>query len=152
MKKGGEWIQDAIKSPGSLRKELHTPKGKNIPEKKLESAAKAPGKLGKRARMAETLKELHKRHGGECDEKMAKGGECKTEKMAAGGAAKERKGFPNTNKPPKKLAKGGEVSGKAGARKGIARKGARFQGTFATGGKVRGCGAATKGCNFSGIY
>jgi hypothetical protein len=45
--------------------------------------------------------------------------------MAAGGAAKQRKGFPDTNPIPKRLAKGG---------------------------KVRGCGAATKGCTFSGIY
>jgi hypothetical protein len=47
--------------------------------------------------------------------------------MAAGGAAKQRRGFPNTNPPPGKK-------------------------KMAEGGRVRGCGAATKGCTFSGIY
>jgi len=51
------------------------------------------------------------------------GGTC--DKMAAGGVAKVRKGFPKTNAKPKKMA---------------------------TGGAVRGCGAATKGKGFSGIY
>jgi len=50
------WIQDAIKKPGSLRKALGAKAGKPIPEKKLAAAAKKPGKLGKRARLAETLK------------------------------------------------------------------------------------------------
>ena len=56
--------------------------------------------------------------------RKAKGGKC--EKMAAGGAMKVRRGFPNVNAAPKKK--------------------------FAEGGKVRGCGAATKGTKFSGIY
>jgi hypothetical protein len=62
--------------------------------------------------------------------RKSKGGECKTDKMAVGGAAKsggagkQRKGFPKTL-APKRLAEGG---------------------------KVRGCGAATKGCTFSGVY
>ncbi len=51
-----KWIQNAIKKPGSLRKELGVKEGKKIPEKKLESAAKKPGKEGKRARLAETLR------------------------------------------------------------------------------------------------
>jgi len=54
------WIQDAIKKPGSLRKTLGTKAGKPIPENKLAAAAKKPGKLGKRARLAETLKGLKK--------------------------------------------------------------------------------------------
>lgn len=54
------WIQGAIKKPGSLRKALHTPKGKDIPAAKLAKAAKAPGKLGRRARLAQTLKKMHK--------------------------------------------------------------------------------------------
>ena len=54
-KKGG-WIKDAIKKPGSLRKELGVKAGEKIPAKKLAKAAKASGKLGKRARLAETLK------------------------------------------------------------------------------------------------
>jgi len=51
-----KWIQKAIKHPGALREKLHVPEGKNIPAKKLEKAAKAPGKLGKQARLAKTLR------------------------------------------------------------------------------------------------
>lgn len=54
------WIAGAIKKPGSLRKELGVKKGEKIPEKKLEAAAKKPGKEGKRARLAETLKGMKK--------------------------------------------------------------------------------------------
>jgi len=55
-----KWIQGAIKKPGALHKELGVPKGEKIPEKKLEAAAKKPGKEGKRARLAETLKGFKK--------------------------------------------------------------------------------------------
>lgn len=55
--KGG-WIKNAIKNPGALRKELGVKEGEKIPAKKLAKAAKAPGKLGKRARLAETLSKL----------------------------------------------------------------------------------------------
>jgi hypothetical protein len=58
---------------------------------------------------------------------MNKGGKMACDKMAAGGVAKVRKGFPNTNKAPGKK-------------------------KFAKGGSVRGCGAAKRGCSFSGIY
>lgn len=58
MKKN--WIQDAIKKPGALRAALGVKEGKNIPAKKLEKAAKAPGKMGQRARLAQTLKKLGK--------------------------------------------------------------------------------------------
>ena len=54
------WIQGAIKHKGALRKELGAKKGKPIPEKKLVAAAKKGGKLGQRARLAETLKKMHK--------------------------------------------------------------------------------------------
>jgi hypothetical protein len=54
------WIAGAIKKPGALRSELGVPKGKTIPEAKLAKAAKAPGKLGQRARLAETLKGMKK--------------------------------------------------------------------------------------------
>lgn len=57
--KGG-WIQDAIKKPGALHKEMGIPAGKKIPSSKLAAAAKKPGKLGKRARLAETLKGFKK--------------------------------------------------------------------------------------------
>jgi len=55
-----KWIQGAIKNKGALHKELGVPQGKKIPEKKLEAAAKKPGKEGKRARLAETLKGFKK--------------------------------------------------------------------------------------------
>jgi hypothetical protein len=50
------WIAGAIKKPGALRKQLGAKPGKPIPAAKLAKAAKAPGKLGQRARLAETLK------------------------------------------------------------------------------------------------
>ena len=53
-----KFIQEAIKKPGALRKSLHIKKGATIPEAKLEKAASKPGKLGQRARFAETLKKL----------------------------------------------------------------------------------------------
>jgi hypothetical protein len=55
-----KWIQGAIKKPGALHKELGVPEGKKIPAKKLEKAAKAGGKLGQRARLAETLKKMNR--------------------------------------------------------------------------------------------
>ena len=55
-----KWIQKAIKKPGALHKELGVPQGKKIPAAKLAAAAKKPGKVGKRARLAETLKGLKK--------------------------------------------------------------------------------------------
>ena len=54
-----KFIQGAIKKPGALHKELGVPMGKKIPAKKLEKASHASGKLGHRARLAETLSKLH---------------------------------------------------------------------------------------------
>lgn len=51
-----KWIQKAIKKPGALHKALGVPADKKIPAKKLDAAAKKPGKLGQRARLAKTLK------------------------------------------------------------------------------------------------
>lgn len=60
-KEGGKkWIQSAVKKPGALHKQLGVPQGEKIPEKKLESAEKKGGKLGQRARLAETLKGFRK--------------------------------------------------------------------------------------------
>ena len=53
------WIAGAIKHPGALHRELGVPQGQKIPAKKLARAAKAGGKLGQRARLAETLKGFH---------------------------------------------------------------------------------------------
>jgi len=55
-----KWIQNAIKKPRALRSALGAKKGKPIPAAKLAKAAKAPGKMGQRARLAETLKGLKK--------------------------------------------------------------------------------------------
>jgi len=57
-----KWIQKAINptKKGALRKELGVKEGKTIPAKKLAAAAKKPGKLGQRARLAQTLRKLKK--------------------------------------------------------------------------------------------
>ena len=52
----GKWIQNAIKKPGALRESLGVKAGEKIPAGKLAKAAKAPGKMGQRARLAQTLK------------------------------------------------------------------------------------------------
>ena len=54
------WIQKAIKKPGSLRKSLKVKKGEKIPASKLKAAAKKSGKLGQRARLAMTLNKIRK--------------------------------------------------------------------------------------------
>ena len=60
MKSDKNWIQKAIKKPGSLRKSLGVKKGQKIPAKRLNAAAKKGGKLGQRARLAKTLKGFKK--------------------------------------------------------------------------------------------
>jgi hypothetical protein len=55
------WIASAIKKPGALRAQLGAKPGQPIPAKKLAAAAKKPGKLGQRARLAQTLKGMKKR-------------------------------------------------------------------------------------------
>jgi len=59
--KGGKWIQKVIKKPGALRAQLGAKPGQPIPAGKLAKAAKAPGKLGQRARLAQTLKKMKKK-------------------------------------------------------------------------------------------
>jgi hypothetical protein len=54
------WIADAIKKPGALRASLGIKKGETIPAKTLAAAAKKPGKMGQRARLAQTLKGFKK--------------------------------------------------------------------------------------------
>jgi hypothetical protein len=54
-----KFIAKAIKKPGQLHKDLGVPQGKKIPAKKLAAAAKKKGKVGQRARFAETLKKMH---------------------------------------------------------------------------------------------
>jgi hypothetical protein len=54
------WIAGAIKKPGALHADLGVPQGKKIPAGKLKAAAKKSGKVGQRARLAETLKGMRK--------------------------------------------------------------------------------------------
>ena len=56
MKKN--WIKKAIKHPGALRKALKTKKDESITMEKLEHAAEMKGKMGKRARLAMTLRKI----------------------------------------------------------------------------------------------
>ncbi len=61
---GKNWIAGAIKKPGALRESLVKKYGKKAPFQKggaikpdvLREAARAPGKMGQRARLAQTLK------------------------------------------------------------------------------------------------
>ncbi len=55
-----KWIQKAIKKPGALKKSLGVKESEKIPAKKLAAAAKKPGKMGQRARLAQTLSKLKK--------------------------------------------------------------------------------------------
>lgn len=57
---GKNFIQKAIKRPGQLHRDLGVPQGKKIPAAKLAAAAKRKGKVGQRARFAETLKGMHR--------------------------------------------------------------------------------------------
>lgn len=53
-----KWIKNAIKKPGALRKAMGVKKGETIPAKALAEAAKKPGKMGQRARLAQTLRKM----------------------------------------------------------------------------------------------
>jgi hypothetical protein len=52
------FIKSAIKRPGQLHRDLGVKQGEKIPKSKLEAAAKKGGKVGERARFAETLEKL----------------------------------------------------------------------------------------------
>ena len=55
-----KWIDKAIKKPGALRKSTKTKKGEKIPVKTLNKLAKKGGVTGRRARLALTLRKMHK--------------------------------------------------------------------------------------------
>lgn len=57
----GHWIEKAIKHKGALHRALGVPQGQKIPKGKIRAAAKKGGKLGRRARLAETLEGMHQR-------------------------------------------------------------------------------------------
>ena len=54
------WIKGAIKHKGGLHRSLDIPEKKKIPMSKIKAAAKKRGKVGKQARLAETLSKLRK--------------------------------------------------------------------------------------------
>ena len=54
------WIAGATKNKGGLHRSLGVPEGKPIPKAKVAAAAKKKGKVGKEARLAETLGKLGK--------------------------------------------------------------------------------------------
>jgi hypothetical protein len=60
-KLGDHFIQGAIKRPGQLHRDLGVPQGQKIPQGKLQAAAKRPGKVGQRARFAETLEGMRRK-------------------------------------------------------------------------------------------
>lgn len=56
------FIKKAIKHPGKLHRELGVPKGKKIPDKKLEKATHSKSlTIRREANLAETLKKLSHR-------------------------------------------------------------------------------------------
>lgn len=60
--KSKNFIQKAIKHPGALHKTLGVPLGKKIPTAKIKKAEHSKNPLtAKRARLAETLKKMHKK-------------------------------------------------------------------------------------------
>lgn len=61
-KSDGHWIQKAVgKDKGGLHRSLGIAQDKKIPKSKILSAAKKGGKVGKQARLAETLEGLKRR-------------------------------------------------------------------------------------------
>jgi hypothetical protein len=55
------WIAGATKNKGALHRNLGVPEGKKIPDAKIRAAASKGGKIGKEARLAETLKGMRKK-------------------------------------------------------------------------------------------
>lgn len=55
------WIQKAITHHGQLHRDLGVPQGQEIPVEKIRAAAKRKDKVGDRARLALTLRSMHKK-------------------------------------------------------------------------------------------
>jgi hypothetical protein len=84
LKEEEKWIQKAIEKPGALHKQLGVPAGEKIPAGKLAAAAEKGGKLGKRARLAQTLKKLKEMQMSEEQEKKVDDMMAKMEELTAG--------------------------------------------------------------------
>jgi hypothetical protein len=54
------WIAGATKNKGGLHRALGVPEGKPIPKSKIAAAAKKKGRVGKQARLAQTLAKMRK--------------------------------------------------------------------------------------------
>lgn len=54
------WIAGAVKNKGGLHRSLGIKQDEKIPKKMIEKAAKKSGKIGKEARLAETLEKMNK--------------------------------------------------------------------------------------------
>lgn len=65
MADGGKWIQGAIKHPGAFTAKAKKA-GKSVAAFAKEKAS-APGALGKQARLAQTLRKMHKADGGKVE-------------------------------------------------------------------------------------
>jgi len=91
-----KWIQKAIKKPGALHKQLGVPEGEKIPSGKLAAAAKKGGKLGQRARLAQTLGRMKEE--AEIEEKEKEKDEGGKHKEGKHPKGKEEKGEKKTEK------------------------------------------------------
>jgi hypothetical protein len=62
-KKSKRWIQRALKrhKRGALHRQMGIPQGETIPLRSLQTAAKKPGLLGKRARLALNLRKIRRK-------------------------------------------------------------------------------------------
>lgn len=104
MAEGGKFIQAMNMKKGALHKQLGVPQGEKIPAKKLAAAAEKGGTLGRRARLAETLKKLHKADGGKVDKS-----DVKQDKKMIAAAVHKHERHDHKGEPLTPLKKGGKV-------------------------------------------
>ena len=57
------WIGKATQNKGGLHRSLGIPEGQKIPKAKIAAAAKKGGKVGKQAKLAQTLSKMHRKKG-----------------------------------------------------------------------------------------
>ncbi len=61
------WIAGAVRDKGGLHRSLGIPQGETIPSGRLHKAEHSNNpRVAKQARLAETLKHLNHKYGGEC--------------------------------------------------------------------------------------
>jgi hypothetical protein len=58
--KGGNWIAAATKNKGGLHRSLGVPVKQKIPDREIAAAVEKGGRVGKQARLAQTLATLRK--------------------------------------------------------------------------------------------